>query len=380
MRPLQIYRGDADRAEVGVADLLGADSEPKKNPPLLPLSAIRVSAVNLFVAFTFAFTFAFASTAHADSVTTIKLATVAPEGTAWARELKAFSRDLETLTGGAVHVKWYMGGIAGDELQVLERIRRGQLDGQAGAQFCDRLAPSLRVTRVLGLFHTHAEVLHVLAQLQPMLEREFQQHGFVDLGVGGGFGETMFFSREPMRSLADLKRTRIWIWDLDEVPKLQLAAMGIVPVPTRPEEAAHAYDDKRLDGFLTIPAGALAFQWSSQARYFTTLHAGFLPGCLALSTAAYDALPLEQQTALRQASAKFIARFEDVGVEQDAKLVSTLFERQGLERVPLSPSFEKEFYAAAESARDQLGTKLVSRELLQMANGWLEQLRAVSRK
>lgn len=67
----------------------------------------------------------------------IRLSSVAPEGTGWARLLRSFTRDVESATGGDVKVKWYLGGIAGDEVRVLERIRRDQLDGAALAIVCD---------------------------------------------------------------------------------------------------------------------------------------------------------------------------------------------------------------------------------------------------
>src|SRR5207253_8784747 len=62
-----------------------------------------------------------ASVAHAEPVT-LRLATVAPDGTGWARELKAFGREVTTATHDNVQVKWYLGGIAGDELQQHERV------------------------------------------------------------------------------------------------------------------------------------------------------------------------------------------------------------------------------------------------------------------
>jgi TRAP-type transport system periplasmic protein len=326
-------------------------------------------------AFTIACALASASTAFAEGVT-LRMAAVAPDGTAYARELRAFARDVEQLSNGAVRVKWYLGAIAGDELTVLERVRRGQLEGQAGAQFCDRLAPSLKVTRVIGLFHNHDEALFLLGKMQPMFEREFQQHGFVDLGVGGGFGSTFFFTRDPARNLAELRRERLWIWDLDDVPKQQLTAMGMQAVPTPPESAARAYDDKKLDGFLSIPTGALAFQWSSQARYFTALEVGFLPACVSVSTTAFDALTIEQQQALRHAAAKLQARFEELGRTDDDKLLHGLFERQGLKRVEVSDGVRDEFYTAARSARDKIDDKLVSTELMQVVNRWLGEYRA----
>jgi TRAP-type C4-dicarboxylate transport system substrate-binding protein len=314
-----------------------------------------------------------AGTAQADA---LRFATIAPDGTAWAREVKAFSRDVESLTAGGLRAKWYMGGIAGDEPQVLERIRRGQLDGMAAAHACDQLSPSMRVMHLIGLFRSSDEILYVLGKLRPLFDKEFQQHGFVQLGLGGGFGQTVFFGRQAARTLADLKRSRFWIWELDEVPRMQLAAMGIPLVPLSVEKAARAYDDKQIDGFIAIPTAALAYQWSAQARYFTPLRGGFLPACLTLSTAAFDALPLEQQQALRQASTNLIARFDEVGRSQDKQLLSGLFEKQGLTRIEVSASLAQEWGASAREAREKLGGQLIKPELIREVLTLLEEYRA----
>jgi TRAP-type C4-dicarboxylate transport system substrate-binding protein len=305
---------------------------------------------------------------------TLRFATIAPEGTAWAREVKAFSREVETLTGGALHTKWYMGGIAGDELQVLERIRRGQLDGMAAAHACDRLAPSLRVMSTVGIFHSHEEILFVLGKLQPLFDGEFHQHGFVDLGLGGGFGQAIFFGRQPARTLAELQQGKYWIWDLEEVMRVQLAAMSVPLVPLSVEEAGRAYDQKRVDGFIAIPTAALAYQWSAQARYFTPLRGAFLPACLTLTTTAWDALTVEQQQALRRAAASLLAHFDDVGRAQERLLLEGLFEKQGLKRVEVTPDLLRDFEHAAAGTRDKLGN-LVAPELMQQVLTMLEQHR-----
>src|SRR5207253_2207055 len=69
----------------------------------------------------------------------IRIATIVPDGTAYAREFRAFARELESVTNGSTKVKIYFGGVAGDELQVFDRIRRGQLDGVvSGGIICER--------------------------------------------------------------------------------------------------------------------------------------------------------------------------------------------------------------------------------------------------
>src|SRR3954468_18262980 len=108
--------------------------------------------------------------AAADPVV-LRLAAIAPEGTSWAREVRAFSREVETNTGGAVRIKWYLGGIAGDEVTSLDRTRRGQLDGGAVSVTCTRLAPSLKISRVIGFFRSRDEARHIYARLFPTVEQ-----------------------------------------------------------------------------------------------------------------------------------------------------------------------------------------------------------------
>jgi TRAP-type C4-dicarboxylate transport system substrate-binding protein len=311
--------------------------------------------------------------ARADPVT-LRMASAVPEGTAWAREGMAFARDVATLTHGEVRVKWYLGGIAGDELQVQERIRRDQLDGAgSGGILCTRLAPSMRVTRLVGLSGDRAESAYVLAKLKPTLDEEFRQSGFTDLWVAG-LGPSIVFSREPVRSMSDLLRGRWWSWDLDELFNGGLRTLGLKLVPLPLHEAARAYDESRIDGFLTLPTAALAFQWSAQARYVTDLRLGFLSACLIVANRAFDPLPVEAQDAIKAASAKFQARMETVGREQDAALLGGLFAKQGLHPLPVSDELRRQLEAVARAAREH--DAAVPAPLRKKVEGWLADYRA----
>jgi TRAP-type C4-dicarboxylate transport system substrate-binding protein len=273
---------------------------------------------------------------------TVRIASVIPEGSAWARECRAFGREVEAVTSGAVRIKWYLSGVAGDELQVAERIRRDQLDGIiSGGMLCQRLAPSMRVMMLSDVFHDRDEAAYVANRLRSTLDGEFSKAGLVNLGEAG-LGFSVLLSREPVRTLADLKRLRFWLWDLDEVLSAQLSKIfNLVLLPL--DEAAHAYDQDRADGFFALPSAALAFQWSTQARYVTNLRVGYLTGCLLVSRRAFDGLPLETQQEVRAAAAKFRARVEDVGHQQDELLLGGLFARQGLHEVPVSTQLREEF-------------------------------------
>src|SRR5262249_55985101 len=146
---------------------------------------------------------------------TIKLATVAPEGSAWAREFRAFQHQVERTTSGRVHVKWYLSGVAGDESEELDRIQRGQLDGAAFGLLCERVAPTGPATRLPGVFQNVDEAAAIMNLLRPDMDKEAHQAGFVILS-SAALGPDTLFLRQPVRDLDELRKVKLWRWDIDQ--------------------------------------------------------------------------------------------------------------------------------------------------------------------
>jgi TRAP-type C4-dicarboxylate transport system substrate-binding protein len=294
---------------------------------------------------------------------TLRFGSAVPEGTAWAREGQAFAREVATGTNGAVKVRWYLGGIAGDERTMGDRMRRDQLDGMgSGGMLCGQLAPSMRVLRSLGLFQSRDESSYVMGRLKPIFDEEFQKSGYTNLW-NAGLGPDVLFSRVPVRSLDELRKLKVWVWDLDDMLKEELAQLGVPSVPLPLEQAARAWDDGKIDGFVAIPTAALAFQWSSQAKFISDVRMAFLPGCLIITNRAFDSLSHEQQQVMQAAAAKFRVRMEELGRTTDDALLGGLFARQGLKSVPVTQAFRAEFFAAVRAARTRLADRLVPRPL-----------------
>ncbi|MGZ5915533.1 MAG: TRAP transporter substrate-binding protein DctP, partial [Hyphomicrobium sp.] len=286
------------------------------------------------------------SAARGDEVT-LRMGTMAPEGTAWAHEFNAFAREVESRTWGQVHVKWYFGGISGDESAMGERIRRGQLDGAAsGGPLCESLAPSMRVMRVVGLLRTPEEATYVAGRLWSIFEAEFHKSGVVGLGTST-LGPHILFSRTPIRSLAEFKNTRFWVWDRDDVLRAELGMAGANMVALPVADAYRAYDEHRIDGFIAPASVALAFQWSALARYVTDLRLDYISACFVIAERAFDPLPLPARSVIRSAGSKLAVRFANIGAQQDALLLDSLFNKQGVTTEPVDPRFATDFFDLA---------------------------------
>ena len=63
----------------------------------------------------------------------LKIATVAPEGSGWMKEMRASAKEIQERTDGRVQIKYYGGGVMGNDTKVLGKIRIGNLHGGAFA-------------------------------------------------------------------------------------------------------------------------------------------------------------------------------------------------------------------------------------------------------
>jgi len=305
---------------------------------------------------------------------TLRLASIAPDGTAWAREMRAFGREVASSTHDAVQIKWYLGGIAGDELTSHERVRRDQLDGiVSGGMLCRRLAPSLSAVALAAEFRDRDEASFVVNRLKPALDGELARAGYVNLAEAG-IGFSVVFSRTPVRTMEELRRLRPWLWSLDDVIQSQLIDAGLKPVGLPVEVAGHAFDDGRVDGFIATPQAALAFQWSAQARYVTPLNVGYLVGCMLVSRRAWDLIAHEDRQKVLAAASKLQTRIEDAARQTDENLLGGLFARQGLTTVPASPALQLEFTQAAHAAQARV-ERMAPPGAMDRVAGWIAEYR-----
>ena len=289
----------------------------------------------------------------ADPTPPLRFGTLVPDGTAWARELKAFAREVED--GSHQRIKFYWGGIAGDEKEMVARIRRGQLDGAAGAVVCTDLAPSLQVARLQGLFPNRDAHEKLLRQI-PNVDEEFKKSGFINLG-DAGLGPSIVFTRTPVTTWAELTKLRLWRWDLDTVAWQQDRMMGLTVVPGSVDGAATAFDKGQVDGFVALAASALAFQWQSRAPNILPLELDYLQACMIVSLTAWDALSTETKESMRAAGAKLQRRMELVGRDVDRVVLGGTLTGHGVHANPLPAATRDAFFQAAHATQARAATE-----------------------
>ena len=148
---------------------------------------------------------------------TLKFATLAPAGTTWMKEMKAGAERVKQRTEGRVKLKFYPGGVMGNDQSVHRKIKIGQLHGGAFTQAgLAQVNSSIQAMGLPMLFRSLEEVDYVRQRMDPVLKREMEASGFVLLGISeGGFARIL--SKQPMQDLEALRDSKVWVPEGDEV-------------------------------------------------------------------------------------------------------------------------------------------------------------------
>jgi TRAP-type C4-dicarboxylate transport system substrate-binding protein len=118
------------------------------------------------------------------SASTIKIAAIAPEGSNWANTIRDMSQEIKQATKNKVNLKVYYGGVAGDESDVLRKIRVGQLQGGVftGKTLGD-IVGDIRVLEIPFNFYQNREKgFKAMQGMGDYFNKSIEAKGFVNLG------------------------------------------------------------------------------------------------------------------------------------------------------------------------------------------------------
>lgn len=237
----------------------------------------------------------------AEKVYTLKFATLLPTGTAWTKTLDNWIKDVEQKSQGRLKFKLYPGGIMGDEPDVLRKIRKGQLHGGLFSGYgIGRIYSPARILELPFLFKNTDESDYVRNQLMPEIESGFRNHGFELIGWPE-VGSIHFFSKHKIQSIADMKKSRIWLWQGDPLGEALFAASDIKPVPLSIIDVYSQLSAKHgsIDTVYMSTFGAIALQWYSKVQYATHISVTNAIGAVVVSNKFYNKLPVDLQQLLR---------------------------------------------------------------------------------
>jgi TRAP-type C4-dicarboxylate transport system substrate-binding protein len=257
----------------------------------------------------------------------IKLATLVPEGSVWVKELKALAGDAKTQTAGRVEIRIYPGGIAGDDPDVVRKLRIGQLQAAtlsaAGLQDID---DGFAVFSIPRFFASYDELFYVLDQMTPYYAARLDKQGFVLLGWGSA-GWVNLFSNKPVYGPNDLKQLKLFVWAGDNKMTQWWKTNGYRPVPLAATDIMTGLTTGMIEALPTTPLYALSLQWYRPAGNMLDLPVAPLIGATIVDKRTWNALSPADQEALRGLAKRMQQRLNQLVPPQDQKAIDEMAHR-----------------------------------------------------
>jgi TRAP-type C4-dicarboxylate transport system substrate-binding protein len=328
------------------------------------------SSVTLVVAFVTALL----SSAFGQSIT-IKLGSLAPSGSPWDQGLRRIATEWSTLSAGKVSLKVYPGGIAGDEDNMIRKMRIGQLSaaGMSGVGMC-RIFNGILAVQLPFLVRTDEELFAVLDKIEPAYEQEIAKQGFTVL-AWSKVGWVHFFSTKPVVSPDDLRKLKFFVWAGDAQAVQIWKELGFHPVPLAITDLMSSLQSGMVEAFTTTALSAASYQWFNLTKNMCGMPWAPLIGGIVINSTTWNSIPAELRAQLLASAKKIGADMQHEIDKADADAVIAM-QQHGLVVNPVPPEAIAQWEQATKTGFAKLAGESFDNHSYQSVLGYLKEFRA----
>ena len=290
------------------------------------------------------------STANA---VTLKIATLAPDGTSWMKQIRKGAAEISKQTDGRVKIKLYPGGVMGNTSTVLQKMRIGQLQGGAftGSDL-SQVYPDAQLYSMPLVFSSYEEVAYVRQRMDDTLIKGLADKGMVVLGISdGGFAYIM--CKKPLRRLDDLKGQKVWMPEGDVLTEMMFESAGITAIPLPVADVYTGLQTGLLDTVAGVPTGIVAFQWYTSVTHLTDVPLMFLTGMFAVDSKAFKRVKPDDQKIVREVMGRIFKDLDEVN-RADNESARAALQSQGIEFVHPNTDERDNWESIAINGREKM--------------------------
>jgi len=311
-------------------------------------------------------TVSMATSTLAAKKTTLKLATLAPVGTTWDKILKEMTAEWNELSEGRVQVKVYAGGVAGDDRDIVRKMRIGQIHAAAltisGLVAID---PACDVFSIPMFYDSYDEFFYVREQITPVLRDRLQEKGFY-LVHWGLVGWVHVFTTRSVETVDDLRQIKIFTWAGDDSMTRLWKDNGFNPVALAVPDMLMGLQTGMIDGVPTTPYAALSMQYYRHMPYMLDVKMAPMVGATVIHESGWKRLSEADRAMILESGQGAQDR---VSLEIPPKDIESIEEmrKRGLTIVDPGQSDTAEWQATAQRFADKMRELKVPQEIFDMA-------------
>ena len=234
-------------------------------------------------------------------------------------------------------IELFVGGVQGDEKEVIEKVKTGQLHMAAiTAVGLGKIVPDALIFQVPGLFSTPAKLDRARKAVAGEMSAKAEAEGFMLLGWSD-VGPNYYFTNTPVTKPSDLKSTKMWVWTDDPIAQSIVRNAGGSGRPMGVPSVTAALANGKIDGYITSPLAAASLRWYNRTSHIMAQPISMGIGAIVMSKPAYDSLSENTKAVIAQMSKKWTKKLT-AKVRKDNKKTLRLMAESAYEGVSVDKS------------------------------------------
>ncbi|MGE5359958.1 MAG: serine/threonine-protein kinase [Bacteroidales bacterium] len=283
----------------------------------------------------------------------IKMATMVPSNTSWFTTLRQVADQWGKTSKGRVKVTLYGRGIKGDDPQVVQAMRLGELQGavltSVGLAEIDKSVYALSIPMA---YESYEEVYAVLAKMKDRFEKTIDSKGFVVLNWADG-GWLHFFTKQPVATPDDLKKLKLFQWAGDPATLEIWKAAGFNPRPAASTELLPGLSTGLFEACSLSPQIAAVGHYYDKAPYMTDLNWALLLGATVIRKDVWAQVPDDAKPAMLKAMADAGVKLQ-ADMRQSAEKDIAAMKTAGLKVVPVDAKTKDLWQKSVDNAYSKI--------------------------
>jgi TRAP-type C4-dicarboxylate transport system substrate-binding protein len=304
----------------------------------------------------------------------IKMGTLAPEGSSWMKTFNTLNTEVMKKTENKVQFRVYPGGVLGDEMDMLRKLKIGQIQGVAlTSAGLSTLFKEMDVLQIPFLFQTYEEVDSVLKKTDSFFRKGFEDNGYVFLGWSEA-GFVYLMSTLPISSVADLRKAKVWIWEESPMSKAIFDEAGVKAIPLTVPDVLVGLQTGLVDVVYVPPTGAISLQWFTKIKYMTDVPLVYLAGGVVVKKDIFKQIPQTSQNFILESYQQHLEQLKTITRNENRDAVKVMV-KNGVKIITPTKDQVDEYKRLSNKAMSHISGQTFSKKVLDEVTSLLESYR-----
>jgi TRAP-type C4-dicarboxylate transport system substrate-binding protein len=311
------------------------------------------------------------SLVYGQASVTLKLATLAPEGSTWMQVLKAAADEAQEKTGNVVQFKIYPGGVMGDERDMVRKMHIGQIHASMlSSASLASLFPEIDVLQIPFLFSSYPEADFVVSKMESGFKEGLEKNGYVTLGWSEA-GFVYLMSTVPVDTLEQLRKAKVWIWSDSPMAKAIFSEAGVLGVPLSITDVLVGLQTGLVEVVYAPPSVGIALQWFTRIKYLTDAPLNYMLGGLVVKKDAFDKIAPPHQAVVKTVFQHHMNRLKET-IRAENQEALNVMQKQGIKLLSPGKATVVDFKGISEKAMQKEEGHKFSQATKEQAFSWLK--------